>query len=727
MGYTDLILAEIITVLGLGIAFRFQNRITEKKEYFNMIKVVLLTCITNEIVLLFIKNHSNFEIISLIIYFIRNFMMQISVFMLAISMYKTWNRLKSIADFFVISIFVGYIVYNVFNRLNIYQSLGALEIIGTIFQMLSITLILVIYIKDNYFKDIYGHLEFLALLVLNLVGVVDRNVELMYAITLTGLTLIILKRQSSISNIKASKSNVLGLDFPIWFLFIIASAISLDIKLILFFVALILLKVMMYKYINIYEFNIALSYQYKEINEKLNQKVEEIINFNNDLENIIKERTAKLELKNEELYKVINIDPITIIANRTRFITYLDEILEASSDDSEIALFFIDLDRFKTINDWYGHDVGDAVLKDSAERIKRQLGEHAFLGRLGGDEFGVVIDKNIAKISVVDIAEKIVQEFRNPSIVNGKVFMSTVSIGIAIFPLNARRRIDLMKFADTALYKAKLKGRDRAVIYDRNLKREENRKLEIESKLKDGFYNGELFLNFQPQINLKDGNLVAIESLLRWENSSLGRVNPSEFVVIAEENGIIVQIGEFVLKNSLESIKYINEKYKSNIKIALNVSPKQFYEIDFLDNIDIFLDKYDVNPDWVEIEITENLAIRNEELVFSKLKRIKDRGISIAIDDFGTGYSSFSYIKKYPIDKLKIARELISGVSDFYEDYKMVKAIIFMCKELNIVTIAEGVEKSEQVDILNQLGCDIIQGYYYSEPKSLDDIEVQYF
>ena len=727
MRYTDLILAEIIAVLGLWIVFRFQNRIKDKKEYFNMLKVVLLSCVINEIVLLFIKNYSNFYTLSLIIYFVRNFLMQLSVCMLSIYMYKNWNRLKSIADFFVIAIFVGYIVYNFFDRLNLYQALGVLEVVGTIFQILSITLILVIYIKDSYFKGIYGNLEFLALISLNIIGMIGTNVEMLYALILVGLILIILKRQSSNLNIKNFNSNSLGLDFPIWFLFIIASAISLDIKLIIFFVALILLKVMMYKYINIYEFNIALSYQYKEINEKLNQKLEEIINFNNDLENIVKERTAKLELKNEELYKIINIDPITRVANRARFITYLDEMLEASSDDSEIALFFIDLDRFKTINDWHGHDVGDAVLKDSADRIKRQLGEHAFLGRLGGDEFGVVIDKNIAKISVVDIAEKIVQEFRNPSIVNGKIFMSTVSIGIAIFPLNARRRIDLMKFADTALYKAKLKGRDRAVIYDRNLKREENRKLEIESKLKDGFYNGELFLNFQPQINLKDGNLVAIESLLRWENSSLGRVSPSEFVIIAEENGIIVQIGEFVLKNSLESIKYINEKYSSNIKIALNVSPKQFYEIDFLDNIDIFLDKYDVNPDWVEIEITENLAIRNEELVFSKLKRIKNRGISIAIDDFGTGYSSFSYIKKYPIDKLKIARELISGVSDFYEDYKMVKAIIFMCKELNIVTIAEGVEKSEQVDILNQLGCDIIQGYYYSEPKSLDDIEVQYF
>lgn len=217
MGYTDLILAEIITVLGLWIAFRFQNRIKEKKEYFNMVKIVLLSCAINEVLLLFIKNYYNFEIISSIIYFIRNFLMQISVFMLAMYMYKNWNRLKTIADFFVISIFVGYIVYSLFNKLNIYQALGILEIIGTVFQILSITLILVIYIKDSYFKDLYGHLEALVLLALNLVGMIDKNLELLYALMLLGLTLIILKRESGILNIKKSKPNSLGLDFPIWF------------------------------------------------------------------------------------------------------------------------------------------------------------------------------------------------------------------------------------------------------------------------------------------------------------------------------------------------------------------------------------------------------------------------------------------------------------------------------------------------------------------------------
>lgn len=241
-----------------------------------------------------------------------------------------------------------------------------------------------------------------------------------------------------------------------------------------------------------------------------------------------------------------------MIFNRTKFISYIDELIYRASDDLEVALFFIDIDRFKVINDWYGHDIGDLVLKYTATRINKIIKEEGFLGRLGGDEFGVLIERGFVEKSFVDIANEIVEDFRSPISIKDKKIISTVSIGIAIFPLNARRRIDLMKFADIALYKAKIKGRNRAVIYDSNLRREENRKLEIESRLKDGFYNEELFLFFQPQIDISEEKINGMEALVRWENKILGNVSPAEFILIAEENGIIVQIGDFVIKKSLQ-------------------------------------------------------------------------------------------------------------------------------------------------------------------------------
>lgn len=733
MRFIGLIAAEIIAIFIVVLAFKYRLQMKKNRDYFNVLIVASIMCAVGNFVAIISPYFGFSGNLADIIYKLRDILIEFAAFFLIIGMRKNWNRLKGIADFFVVFIFLGYILHNFFeSSISLYTSRGLVLILELILSSASITSVIIIYTKDTYFKNVHGYFEFTALILLNILNLALREWPFVYAMLLLLLISAVIQKNKSVNETGYENELSLTMDighlqFPIWLLFVVALFSGSDLRIIMFFVALILLKVTIYKYINIYEFNIALTYQYKELNEKLNQKVIEISRVNSDLEDIVKERTQKLELKNEELYGIINIDPITRVANRNRFISYLDSLIERSSEDLEMALYFIDLDRFKVINDWYGHDIGDLVLEYTADKIKNMLGNKAFIGRLGGDEFGIIIDKSNADRSFLDTANQIIEEFRSPFTIKNKTIVSTVSIGVTIYPLNAKRRIDLMKFADIALYKAKLKGKDRAVLYDRNLKREENRKLEIESRLKDGFFNGEFFLNYQPQISVKTQELVSVEALLRWENEALGIVSPAEFITIAEDSGMIVQIGEFVLKNALEGIKYINQTYNKDLKIALNVSPKQFYEIDFLDNIDVFLDKYEVEPSWVELEITENLAIRNEEIVFSKLKRIKERGISIAIDDFGTGYSSFSYIKKYPIDKLKIARELIIGVSDSYEDYKMVKAIIFMCKELNISTIAEGVEKSEQVDILNQLGCDIIQGYYYDKPRSLKDLELEYF
>lgn len=730
MNIISIIIVEVIFIGVIGIYLRYKKNIDENKDYFIFLLIsLILYSVGNIVYAIEVAFYSELDWIAKIIYAGSATFVKMSGIILLLSLYKKWNALKSIADLFVLSIFIGYISYKYIGG-NVYLYIMEYEIysLDILFSIMSIVSLLGVYLEDNYFKNIYGHIEFILIILLNILDVS----EIYYGLVLSLVVVLILIKDNvspkyNLITDKYLSMNIGYVEFPIIIIFGLVIWMKTDFRIILFFVSLILLRVMVYKYINVYEFNIAMSYQYDELNEKLDEKVEEILNFNNNLEEIVKERTAKLEIKNKELYKITNIDPVTMTFNRNKFISYMDRLIDRASDDFEVALFFIDIDRFKVINDWYGHDIGDLVLKYTAKRINEIIKKEGFLGRLGGDEFGVLLERGFVEKNFIDIANEIVEEFRSPFSIKNKTIISTVSIGIAIFPLNARRRIDLMKFADIALYKAKIKGRNRVVIYDSNLKREENRKLEIESRLKDGFYNEELFLRFQPQINIKEEKIVGMEALIRWENEALGMVSPAEFILIAEENGMIVQIGDFVIKRSLDTIKYLNEKYNASLKIALNVSPNQFYEIEFLDNIDEFINNYDIDPSWIELEITENMAIRNENIVFSKLKRIKDRGISIAIDDFGTGYSSFSYINKYPIDKLKIAKELINGVSDSYEDYKMVKAILFMCNELNITSIAEGVEKSEQVDILKQLGCDIIQGYYYSKPLSLEELEGKYF
>lgn len=730
MSSISIIIAEATSILAIGIYFKHRENINENKDYLNFLLLALILYSLGNLVYAITMNmYVELAWIASILYAASATFLKLSGVILLLSLYRNWNTLKSIADLFVLSIFIGYIAYKYIGG-NIYAYIAKYQInsMEIVLSIISIVALVGIYTEDNYFKSIYGHIEFTLITMINLLDVSGFYYGLLLSLV---IVLILIKaniyEKYNISTDKYLNIKLGYFEFPIIIIFAVVIFMGTDLRIIFFFVSLVLLRVMVYKYINVYEFNIAMSYQYDELNGKLNDKVEETLSFNNNLEGIVKERTEKLEIKNKELYKITNIDPVTMVFNRNKFISYIDELIDRAGEDIEVGLFFIDIDRFKVINDWYGHDIGDLVLKYTARRINEIIKEEGFLGRLGGDEFGVLIESGFLEKSFVDIANEIVEEFRSPFSIKDKTILSTVSIGIAIFPINARRRIDLMKFADIALYKAKIKGRNRAVIYDSNLRREENRKLEIESRLKDGFYNEELFLFFQPQIDIKKEEIVGMEALVRWENKALGNVSPAEFILIAEENGIIVQIGDFVIRRSFETIKYLNHKYNQSLKIALNVSPKQFYEIEFLDNLDEFINNYDIDPSWIELEITENMAIRNENIVFSKLKRIKERGISIAIDDFGTGYSSFSYIKKYPIDKLKIAKELINGVSDSYEDYKMVKAILFMCNELNITSIAEGVEKSEQVDILKQLGCDIIQGYYYSKPLSLTELEQKYF
>lgn len=691
--------------------------------------------------------------ISSAFYITNSIFVNLAIMALIARLYKKWDMFRTTVDIFVIGIFTSYIAWSGFfpsikltlsmDSENIYNLIIILEVF---IDLLLLTEIFVIQNSDrSYFRTRCGKNQFAGFLIWSVADLIkwymaifnnyytENIVELLWPISLCIVAKGIYDMEVTalpkavFEEPLYDRGRIKSITVPIFLLFSVALIFKPMLEFIIFFVMLIFFRVALARYIVIYEENYNLAFKYKEVNSALSVKIDDINNFNLNLEKNVAERTRELEIKNQELYSSANIDLLTKIPNRRNFMNKLDNMIEAAGKNKYFAILFIDLDRFKAINDWNGHESGDIVLENTAFKIMNMLEDGDFLARLGGDEFVVMLE-NIKSIeSTLDRANAIVEEFRKPFSIGGKNVICTISVGISIYPINSKRRTELMKFADIALYRAKTQGKNMAVLYDKDMKKEESRKLEIESRINEGFGKGEFYLDYQPQIDIDSEKMVGVEALVRWNNSELGIIGPGEFIGIAEDNGLIIEIGEFVISEVFKAIKYLNEKYDTNMTMAINFSPKQFYSSNLTDIISAMVQKYDVNPSWIEVEITENLSIRNEETVFAKLEELKNIGVSVAMDDFGMGYSSFSYLKKYPIDKLKIARELIIGVADNPQDYKIIKSIVSMCKELGVLVIAEGAEKREQVDVLKQLGCDIIQGYYYSKPISLEEMEKIYF
>ncbi|WP_455539465.1 putative bifunctional diguanylate cyclase/phosphodiesterase [Terrisporobacter sp.] len=492
-------------------------------------------------------------------------------------------------------------------------------------------------------------------------------------------------------------------------LFVVSVLLSYHILITLLFITILIFRRICLKYMDTYWINEKLNRDYLKINDTLSKTLQEV------------------KSKNNELYFLANIDPLTSVPNRRNFVQYLDNLLLKNNFSNTFALLFIDLDRFKSINDWYGHDVGDKLLVSTCQRLKDNLNPNDFVARQGGDEFVVILNNLKDEYEAIEKSNNLVNAFREPFIIGDLSINSTISIGISIFTLNATNRSDLMKFSDIALYTSKKSGKNTSSLYNYDMKKEEIRKLELESKLYDSIINEELYIYFQPQIDIHTEELIGVEALIRWDNPDLGFVSPSEFISIAEDNGFIINIGSWILNNACKKIKYLNETYKKNIKVGVNVSPKQFITSNLNYSISNCIDKYKLNPHWIDIEITENCAIQNEKKTLEKLLSLKKLGVQISVDDFGTGYSSLIYLKRYPLDTLKIALELVTDINTNEENYNIVKAIISMCNDLHLNVIAEGVETKEQLDILKSLGCKEIQGFYFDKPMSFDELEEKYF
>ena len=420
--------------------------------------------------------------------------------------------------------------------------------------------------------------------------------------------------------------------------------------------------------------------------------------------------------KQKLLYHQATHDYLTNLHNRL----YLSKEYEVLNENDEFSLLFIDMDNFKHINDSYGHNYGDKILIQISNRLKSLKKDNDILVRYSGDEFlfiTPIIDKNKIK----DFATLILQKLSQAYIINQYQFILGASIGIAQFPSDGKDFEDVKRYADIAMYEAK-KTKNTYCIFD-NLIKEKFFKISIiEEELKSSLSKNEIYMMYQPQVRA-DGTLYGVEALIRWENEKIGFVPPDQFINIAEDMGFMNKLGEFIINRSLSQIKELQETSNIDFHLSINISVKQFMEVDFYENLLKYTKMYNFDNSSLVLEVTENVFIEDIDFIIDLLLKIKEHGIKISLDDFGTGYSSLSLLKKLPIDELKIDKSFVDDIVYDNNAKVMVENIIAIAKNLNISTLAEGIESREQKEILTSFGCDLFQGYHFSKPLKIDKLK----
>jgi diguanylate cyclase (GGDEF)-like protein/PAS domain S-box-containing protein len=410
-------------------------------------------------------------------------------------------------------------------------------------------------------------------------------------------------------------------------------------------------------------------------------------------------------------------DGLTDLPNRRFFNQELtNKLNEAKQKNQVLAMMYIDMDRFKYINDSLGHMMGDKVLSEVANRLKLSVREEDFVARIGGDEFNIIMsDTN--RETAIEIAENLLENFKRPLLIDNYELFITICIGISIFPYDGEETLALMKNADAALYRAKEQGKNKYKMYHSGMNIHSYKTFILQNDLRKAIEREELALVYQPRINIENGTIGSAEALLRWNHPSWGTIPPLEFIPLAEETGLIVEIGEWVLKTACQQIKTWQNQGLSSIRVAVNFSSQQFLQKDLCENIKRILNENDVSPSMLEIEITESTIMENELVITNTLKELKTMGVFISIDDFGTGYSSLNYLRRFPVNIIKIDKSFIQDLSNTYSDSRAITStIISLAYGLNMSVIAEGVETEEQMNILREHHCNEIQGYLFSPP-----------
>ena len=416
-------------------------------------------------------------------------------------------------------------------------------------------------------------------------------------------------------------------------------------------------------------------------------------------------------------------DALTGLPNRTLLEDRIAVALGGARRRNErIAFLFLDLDRFKVVNDTLGHSVGDLLLQEVAERLKKWVREQDTVARVGGDEFVVMLTGVHAESDAATAAERLVDLITAGFSLNDNLLNVTCSVGISMFPESGIDAETLIKNADAAMYNAKQKGPNNVQSFTEDLNTQMVERLRLESGLRHAVDRNELFLVYQPQMDMATGQIVGVEALLRWQHPELGLVPPDRFIGIAESSGLIVPIGEWVLRTACAQARKWQDEGLPAVPVAVNVSAVQFRQDGFRDLIMRVLRDTGLSPQYLELELTESLLLTNADVMFSVLRELNEMGLKLAIDDFGTGYSSLSYLRQFPVEKLKIDRSFIKNVAVNSGDAAITTAIIGMGKSLGLKVIAEGVENEEQMAFLREHHCDEIQGYYFSRPISPSEI-----
>jgi len=435
-------------------------------------------------------------------------------------------------------------------------------------------------------------------------------------------------------------------------------------------------------------------------------------------------RLCEANASNWLRYVPASHDPLTGLPNRLMLLEYIEQALERAIRQEQIgALFFIDLDNFKEINDTMGHAAGDKVLIECARRIRSVVRKSDIFGRLGGDEFLLIVEGIKGPDSLMNIAQKIIREINRPFHVKGYEYRLGVSIGIATFPQDSRNGAELLQCADLAMYRAKKSGKNRYEFYSKRLDEEVKRHATIQKALRYALDHEGFYLVFQPQLDLHSERLVGLEVLLRIDERIAGPLMPSEFIPIAEESELILHLGRWVFRTCCQQIHQWSRLYSLNgLRISINLSQRQLGDPGWVRYVDEYLRRYKIDPSLIEFEITETAFVASKELGYQTIRNLQRLGCKIAIDDFGTGYSSLSTLKEFTIDKLKIDQSFIEDIVQNSIDRTIVKASIAMAQAMGLSTIAEGVETTDQKRMIKMLGCSQIQGYLVSKPKRADEI-----
>ncbi len=458
-----------------------------------------------------------------------------------------------------------------------------------------------------------------------------------------------------------------------------------------------------------YELNMPEGINYYEARVRLLAKKSQMMVIIRDISE--PHRSAEL------IRRQAHFDSLTALPNRFLSLDRLSQILmEVQKNHVKAAVFFLDLDDFKKVNDSLGHEVGDKLLIEAAHRLQQALKKNDTVGRLGGDEFIVLISSLDDESDALVIADRLLKAFRKPFKLEGRDLILTLSIGIAISPKDGTSASVLLRNADTAMYQAKALGRNTSSFFTPQMNVAMRRRFEIEEQMHGALERNEFELYYQPQIDVKTNTIIGAEALLRWHNIVLGEITPDEFIPIAEQTGLIAPIGVFVINQALRFLNEWQTVNNQQYTMAVNLSPRQFRDPELVNIIIHALNENTISNECLELEITEGVLMDGLTSIREALLQIDELGIKLSMDDFGTGYSSLSYLREYPFDVLKIDRSFIAGITDNKADCNLVKAAIAMSHSLEIKVVAEGVETKEQLDLLNELNCDIAQGFYLSKP-----------